>query len=1038
VPRKHLARSLKETKSIDQLWEQIKMGKNRVLQHAIRAVIAAAAASAAAPAAFSQTAATTTAAAGASTELQEVVVTGTRIQSANLISSSPITTVSAVDIANTGMNRVEDILNNLPQVFASQGSTLSNGADGTATINLHDLGVQRTLVLVNGKRLAPGAPDGRNYADVNQIPAELVERVDVLTGGASSTYGADAVSGVVNFVMNTHYEGVKLDAQYGMYNHDNTDTYLQSLTTAHSFPTPTGSVNSAFEKSFSVIAGSNFADGAGNATMYVTYDNQARAVGGQFDYSACSLSWSAAKKAPVCGGSETNAYGTVLGYNSTGNIITSTFHNGALVPYASTDAYNFGALNYYMRPGERWTAGGFINVDINEHVNTYAEIMYMRNSSTSQIGPSGDFGANLLTLSCAGPGQPGYNPLPTAAERATLCDPALLAAQGPASVAANAFSFYLLRRNAEGGGRQTAYFNDDWRTVVGVKGDFATAFKYDVSAQIGITDATTQDLNYFSNENLLNAEIAVVGPGGTPVCATGPATCSPYNFWVPGGVTQAALNYLQIPLQTQGTAREYVVSGNITGDFGKYGVQTPWAKSGLQVNGGTEYRSESTDFNPDLASQEGLGAGGPGDVLPIAGNFHVWEAFAEFNMPILDGAPFADQLAVSGGYRYSSYTLGFTTNTYKFGVEWAPIKDVRFRGTYNQAVRAPNISELYTSATIGPNGTIDPCWGPVGANGLVASGLTQAQCALAGVSAAQYGHLAINPASQFNTQTGGNPLLSPEIAHTWSYGVVFQPSFLPNFSTTIDYYDIRITGAIESQSGTSVILNCALTGSAQNCGYIHRNAFGSLWLTNDGFVVTGEQNTGVKENQGVDINVHYSLPLDTLGKLTFNLQGTDNIKNTTQPNVSIPDPATGGIIPGPEYNCTGYYGPTCGNPLPRWRHVFSADWATPWQGLDLNARWRYIGPSQVESLSQDSLISNPGTIYPGYDSISAYNYLDLVASVAVTDKVTIRVGANNVLDKDPPIVLSGNCPTGPCNNNTWSQVYDPIGRFLYVHLTAKF
>jgi len=343
---------------------------------------------------------------------------------------------------------------------------------------------------------------------------------------------------------------------------------------------------------------------------------------------------------------------------------------------------------------------------------------------------------------------------------------------------------------------------------------------------------------------------------------------------------------------------------------------------------------------------------------------------------------------------------------------------------------------LFAAATIGPGGTVDPCWGPL-VNGVVASGLTQAQCARAGVSPGLYGNLAVNPASQFNTQSGGNPNLTPEIAHTYSYGVVLQPSFVPNFSATIDYYDIKITGAIEAQSGSSIILNCALTGNAQDCADIIRPANGSLWLTNAGYVITGEQNTGVRENQGVDVNLHYGLPLDAFGKLAFNLQGTDDIKNITQPNVSVANP-DGSLSPGPQYNCTGYFGVTCTNPLPRWRSVFTTDWATPWQGLDLNARWRYIGGTKVESLSQSSLLNSPGTVYPGYDHIASFSYLDLTASVAVTDKVTVRLGANNVLDKDPPIVLSGNCPTGPCNNNTFSQVYDPIGRFLYVHFTAKF
>jgi iron complex outermembrane recepter protein len=1008
------------------------MGKNPILQRAVHAVLAAAAASAAVPAAHAQTA--PAAAAAGATEIQEVVVTGSRIQSANLISASPITTVTNVDIAQTGLTRVEDILNNLPQVFAGQGSNMSNGADGTATVDLHDLGPQRTLVLVNSKRLAPGAPDGRNFTDINQIPAELIERVDVLTGGASSTYGADAVSGVVNFIMNTHYEGVKIDAQYGMFNHSNHNDIAQGIVAASGFPVPTGSVNSGFQKNVSFVAGSNFADGKGNATVYATYDNQASNIGGQFDYSACSLSHSS--KGAVCGGSGTSAGGTFLAYNTSGNILHNTVDpkTGTFRPTTAADNFNFGALNFFQRPAERWTAGSFIHYDVNEHTTVYNEFMFMRNNTTGGIAPGGDFANNLLSLDCGpvGPGLTG-NPLITAQERGILCGPTLAAQQVPGQPASNTLQYYLERRNIEGGQRLTDFTNTDFHEVIGIKGDFLDAWKYDAFAQVGITDQTQLNLNNFSASKLALAEFPVTNAAGNIVCGPpAPANCVPYNPWVPGGVTAAQLNYLEIPSLQQGTAREYVVHADVTGELGKYGVQVPWAKSGVQVNLGAEYRSESAMLQPDEANLTGDIAGGAGALLPLAGNFHVSEVFTEFNAPIMDEMPFAEQLTVNGGYRYSKYTLGFSTNTYKIGVEWAPVRDVRFRASYNQAVRAPNIAELFTTASIGPGGSIDPCWGPTPT-------LTAAQCARTGVTATQYGNLGVNPASQFNVQTGGNANLHAETAHTWSYGVVFQPTFLPNFSATVDYYDIRITGAIQSQSGVSIITNCALTGNADQCGAIHRNpANGSLWLTNAGYVATLSENSGLVENKGVDINVHYSFNMDRFGKLIFNLQGTDVISNITQPQTSVPDPTTGALVAGAQYNCAGFEGVTCLNPLPHWRHVFSTDWATPWQGLDLHAQWRYIGPTQVDSLNQSSLLSSPSTIYPGYDHIASYSYLDLSASVAVTDKVSFRVGANNVLDKDPPIILSANCPVGPCNNNTWTQTYDPSGRFLYAHVEAKF
>jgi iron complex outermembrane recepter protein len=1017
---------------------------NHKLRRAIRVALGGGTLVASIGAAQAQT--TPAAAAADTAEIQEVIVTGSRIQSANLVSISPVTTVTATEIEQTGATRIEDVLNSLPSIYATQTSSVSNGSDGTATVNLHDLGVQRTLVLQDGRRLAPGAPDGRNFADLDQIPVELIERVEVLTGGASSTYGADAVAGVVNFIMNTHYEGVKLDVGYGMYQHSNHESLYSGIESAQGDATPPSEVNTGFNKNLAFTAGSNFADGKGNATVYATYTTQAAVLQSKFDYSACTLTSGGAGARPVCGGSETNASGTFLAYNSAGhNILTNTVDpkTGIFRPLGASDLYNYGPLNYQMRPNDKYTAGAFLHYDVNEHAEVYMETSFMRNNTVEQLAPDGDFGNNgplptgAWSINCGpvGVGLPG-NPLLTAQERSVICSPALLAQQG--QPAGGVLTAYLLRRNVEGGGRQFDYTNDDWRTVLGVKGDIVEGFKYDVYAQVGITDQFISDNNYFNTDLVGNALNVVQGPTG-PICAAnaGGTTlapgCVPYNIWAPGGVTQAALNYMHTPLMTQGSVKEYVASANLTGDLGRYGVQLPTAKSGMQVNFGTEYRQESSALQPDFVSIADLTSNGTG--LPVAGGFHVVEVFSEFNLPILDDVPFADQLAVNGGYRYSSYTLGFNTNTYKFGVEWAPVKDIRFRGSYSQAVRAPNIAELYTPAAVGANGSVDPCWGPTPA-------LTQQQCQLTGVKPGQYGSVAANPANQFFTSIGGNPTLSPEIAHTWSYGFVFQPTFLPAFSATLDYYDIRVTGAIEAQSGTSVILGCAVSGSATSpdCLAIHRGPTGSLWLNDTEYVSTLEENTGLRETKGVDVKLHYSQDIGSFGKLVYNLEGTDTINNITQPAVTVPNTTGSGpaFVAGPSYNCAGYFGNTCDNPLPRWRSVFTADWVTPWSGLDVNLRWRYIGPTLVDALNQSPLLSSPSSVYPGYEHIPSYSYLDLSAAAALAGNVTLRVGVNNLLDKDPPIVLSGDCVVGPCNGNTFPGVYDPLGRYLYAKVSVKF
>jgi len=281
------------------------MGNNRKLQFAVRAALAAAAATAVVPVAWSQTA-PAAANENPNAGLEEVVVTGSRITSPNLTAISPITSVDAGYISATNLTRTEDILNNLPMVFAGQNSTVSNGATGTASVNLRGLGANRTLVLVNGRRLGPGQGTGTNVSDINEVPAALIERVDILTGGASSVYGADAVAGVVNFVLNTHFEGVKIDTSYSYFQHDNNNSIGQAALAAGGDQAPDHSVNTGFGKNVSVLMGSNFADNKGNATFYLTYDKAAAVLEAKYDYAACVLD-AKRKGSLACGGSGTSA-----------------------------------------------------------------------------------------------------------------------------------------------------------------------------------------------------------------------------------------------------------------------------------------------------------------------------------------------------------------------------------------------------------------------------------------------------------------------------------------------------------------------------------------------------------------------------------------------------------------------------------------------------------------------------------------------------------------------------------------------------------
>ena len=1004
------------------------------LRYAVRLAIAGAAA-AASTVALSQTAAVSTA--PASKELEEVIVTGTRIQAhPNDISLAPVATISSADIEKTGLLRTEDLLNNLPQVIAEQGSGQSISSDGTASVSLRGLGSTRTLALINGRRMQPGA--GLTYtssADINQIPAAMVERVDVLTGGASSTYGADAVAGVVNFIMNTHFQGVKVDFDYGWNNYGQTNDFAQNALKNAGYPVP-GTFSGGQNRNWSLMAGSNFADGKGNATVYGTYLNTSPVAGYQLDYAGCTLN-SASKApaagspwpAPKCGGSGTSATGQfIMGGTTVGGAYNSSLVDhtvdkvtGAFRPYTASDNYNYGALSYAQRAAERYTAGAFLNYDISDKVNVYSETMYARSGSTAQYGPSGSF-FELANMNCLG------NPLLRADEKALLCDPVNLAAnQLTYGDTGDRMTIYVARRNIEGGGRLDNYQSNSIREVIGSKGSFADAWTYDLYGQYGITTMTNTEGGFLGVEQIHKALDVVTDPNtGQAACVSAingtDPKCVPWDVWNNGGVTAAQLNYMTVQSSFATTATEYVVNGSVTGDLGKYGVKLPAASDAVIVNFGAEHRQERYNFAPDYIFARGLASGGNGEATAINGIFQVNEYFMETKVPIADNHRGIYHLGFEGGYRYSDYSLGYKTNTFKLGLQWSPIHDLKVRGSFNRAVRAPNIGDLYSPSTVGAGGNADPCWGAT-------PQFTFAECALTGVTQAQYTHIAVNAAAQINTTTGGNAKLQPEKADTFTVGFVLQPAALPGLNLSLDYYSIKIDSAISNAYSDVVLTNCAKTGDPYYCGKIHRSpANGTLWRSIAYYVNTDALNIASITTKGVDLAARYGTNVGGMGKLNFTLSGTYVTDWST-----VAGPGVG------SYDCTGYYGASCGAPTPKWKHTFETDWATPWAGLVLSGRWRYFGAVNVDKSSSDETLN--GTYQPGFGSIGAYNYFDMSASIGYGSHLSFRAGVNNVAGKGPPIVLNGtfsNCPNTSCNDNTWVGTYDTLGRYYYAHVSAKF
>ncbi len=997
---------------------------NAMLQRAIRTALSGSTLVAAFGSAHAQQAPVSV---GGDTTLSEVVVTGSRIAVPNDSAISPVIAVSSEDIAKTGVTRVEDLLNELPQVFASQGSTISNGSDGTATVDLRGLGAKRTLVLVNGFRLGPGDPTSGGASDLNMIPVELIDSVEVLTGGASSTYGADAVAGVVNFKLNDHFEGVKLVADAGFYNHSNSDVQgVDEAISAKGFQQAPSSVNPGNQKSLAFIAGVNSPDNKGNATFYATYREVAAVMQGDYSYSACTLgsgylagSYSTGGKF-TCGGSSTSYPGRFNLVNANGSLgpKQTIGPNGTLVPFTGSDLYNYGPLNYFQRPDERYTAGAFLHYEFNEHADVYSQSMFMDDRSVAQIAPGGAFfGSATYNVPCS-------NPFLSSSELSTWCGGATN----------GNFNLLIGRRNVEGGPRQSALEHVDFHEVLGVKGKIDDAWTYDASFQYSSVNLTSDTTGYFNSNNLQNA-LDVTGTASNPQCASGPP-CVPYNIFQLGGVTPAAVNYLSALGSASGKTEQRIVNVNFTGDLGKYGIQSPLASSGLKVNVGGEYRDETLSFLPDYAEQNAnqFLSGFGGNVLPVSGGLIAKEGFLESRMPIAEDRFMAKSLDVEAGYRYSSYDQGFQTNTFKFGVDWAPTSDFRLRGSFQRAVRAPNIVELYAASSVALDGTFtaDPCAGPA-TNGLV-NGYNAAQCGRTGVTAAQFGNVQVNPAGQYNGLLGGNTGLQPETALTTSFGIGFTPSFIPNFRAQIDYFNIVVENVIQNVGGGNILSQCLNNGVL--CNDIHRDSFGSLWIQESGYVTDTLQNVGKLQERGIDLDMSYTYDLGRFGKLHSSIVGTYVDNFITTPIAASPSTA---------YDCGGYYGSICGTPTFRWRHKLNATWSTPWSGLDLSATWRYYSPVTLEQLSPNANLAaaGGGTVANGGISntdafLSSRSYLDLEASVRLVDHVTVRLGVNNVLDKAPPVIGTSNLPGVYGNGNTFPQVYDALGRFIFGQIIAQF
>ncbi len=991
----------------------------------------------------------------ATSTVQEVVVTGSRIPQPNLAATSPITAVGAQELKFEGTTDAVQALDQLPQTNGDLNNTPNVlEAAGVTTANLRGLGSARTLVLQDGKRLQPGDPTANGgaggAADLDMIPSELVDRVEVTTGGGSAVYGSDAIAGVVNFIMKHNFQGVQLDVQGNFDQHNNDNNLVPGLAAAQGgtsagFTVPTGSVADGQAFIASLILGANTPDGKGNVEAFVSYHHQDPVTEGQRDYSSCDVEQSQAG-VPNCHGSpNSNLFFDGNSGNEYG-VLGNQF-----VPYGTAGTqpnsiFNSNPYEYLQRQDERYQAAAFGHYQVASWGQIYNDFTFMDDRTHENAAPSASFLGDVVT-----PGNtdglisvPCNNPLLSAQEVASLtCVP-----QNVNGVMEPAAELELGRRNVEGGPRTFDFEHIAFRDVLGMRGDFDEAWHYDVYAQYGYTRLNQELGGYLSNSRIASA-LDVLPNGTCAYSIPGVATpCVPWNIFQQGGVTQAALNYLTVSGQEQGFTQEQVAHADIGGDLTKYGIKSPFATRGIGVNLGTEYRREQLSTDPDQTLINNDLGGGNGTTLPVNGSFDVYELFGEVLVPIASDRPFVHDLSFNGGYRYSNYSSVGQVESYKLTMEYAPVQDIRFRGSFQRAVRAPNVNELFSASTITQTtGYADPCAAINSANNVATA--TLQQCMNTGVTAAQYGNgiakgqtvggvvgtnsILSCPAEQCAVQLGGNTALKAETSDTVSYGGIFTPRFLRNFDISVDYFNIDVKGAVSTVPDGTALSECETTGNAAYCGLIHRSPTGSLFGTQAGaagYITATNVNIGFFKTAGIDIESNYRINLSDfglgeIGRLAFAFDGT-----YTQHIISEPLPGLG------TYDCAGYYGQECGGTNPRFKSKLRLTYTSPWRWT-VSGQWRYTGGMRLDQNQPNSLLQyNVNGYYNVFDAArGSVSYLDLTATYTLLDGLMFRAGVNNVLDKDPPLLTGTTVGSGAPNS---FASYDLLGRTIYVGLTANF
>lgn len=920
--------------------------------------------------------------------IDEVVITGTRISRNGTATPIPITMLDSETIGLNGDINVADLVNELPSLRTTQSPANSNFSEqeaGTNFLDLRGLGINRTLVLVDGRRQVAGRP-GSAALDTNTIPASLVERVEIITGGASAVYGADAVSGVVNFIMKDDFEGLQFDFQSGRSDRGDGESYQLSIT-----------------------GGANFEDQRGNVYFNLTQDETGKVVGIDRDYANQRIRFASnpANTGPNDGIPDQILFsntgfvgtppsgqvqfpngsgGTYLGegfggpftFDASGNLVSQD--TGLLVePYLSVGGNNAGNLSendLLQVPVKRRLLTSGLTYDINDYVTFFANGKYAKTEAQTAQQTS-------FTL-------PGVEPIYITSDNPyvpqALVD--ILATEG-------VDGFFVSRTNRDHGKRRSKSHRDTFQAMIGIKGDINNHLDYSFHYQSGRTDVTTEFINRQIPSRFQQALDVIEDPvSGEPVCRDPSNGCVPFNVLGPNMATPEALAWSLADFSSTGTIEQDVINLTLTGDTGAF-LNLPGGPVGFAS--GLEYREEFAETEEGFLRNTGDIFNSP-SIDDTKGEYDVFEAFAEVNLPLLADLPFVDALNLDAAVRTGDYSTIGRATAWKIGGDWAPSADIRFRFTKSLAVRAPNIGELFAPSGVDNVFLIDPC---DAANLASGSPNRAANCSADGVPA---GFISQSLNRTNTVITGGNPDLLEEEADTITFGVVITPEFLPDLSVTIDYWDIEIDGAINNFPAQAIVNNCYDAASLDNpfCALVSRQANSQFNQIESTLI-----NIASFTASGIDFEINYNTEIGN-GFLDLSFMGTllDDLTFYGQEGGTGDEEA--GELGDPEtvFNIRATYSLN--------NFIFS-----------LEERFQ---SGQAFDLAEPSEVRSPNET----DDVW---YTDVQFRYNFSESTSVYLGIDNLFDQDPPRLAQ----IPEIRSFTGDSIsYDQMGRYFRVGASVSF